>query len=258
MVKIKLRIASVLVVLFLVVGLGPVQALAAPAPAIGNIICFGEHYGGPIIWLVTDNNGGMRSRGGLYQRSYDDDPSVAIQPPPDTRLLDFSNSSLSIDLNGTFRTTAFSPAEQLAITGNIGIPTSNQGALVSYGANVYYWIEGAFIDGGNWQANYVDGVGDLHEDLVNNGSYFVVPTLQLDLSRVLFTTDATGGKPTSPGQALSPMQTTTNALKLTVLDNTLSCSAEVTNVSGKDITFSYEIAGTCNRLAAIVQGENGD
>ncbi|MDL2253213.1 DUF6273 domain-containing protein, partial [Ruminococcaceae bacterium OttesenSCG-928-I18] len=100
-----------------------------------------------------------------------------------------------------------------------------------------------------------NGGGNGHYDVTKQR--YLRPAFNLDLSSVLFTS-AVDGKPATAGSVLESVLPPAGPLKLTVRDDTLVCDATVTGVSGKEITFGYEITGTCNRLSAIIQGPSGE
>ena len=98
--------------------------------------------------------------------------------------------------------------------------------------------------------------GDVQVDIL---SYVIRPAFKLDLSKVLFTSVATGGKTGAPGADLSAAVAPTGAVKLTVLDSSITLtSVTPTAVNGHTIAFSYAGATANETLSAVVKNSSGD
>lgn len=110
----------------------------------------------------------------------------------------------------------------------------------------------------HWQAAYIeweDGSPVADGNLVNNKNTAVRPAFNLNLSSVLFTSAATGGKPAGNGLA-AVANYSGNEWKLTLLDsdhNSFSVSNQTWN--GNTLTFSYSGAqtGTNEYISAIIE-----
>lgn len=110
----------------------------------------------------------------------------------------------------------------------------------------------------HWQAAYIeweDGSPVADGNPVNNKNTAVRPAFNLNLSSVLFTSAATGGKPAGNGLA-AVANYSGNEWKLTLLDsdhNSFSVSNQTWN--GNTLTFSYSGAqtGTNEYISAIIE-----
>ena len=115
----------------------------------------------------------------------------------------------------------------------------------------------------NWQAAFMeweDGSPVTDGNPVNNKTAAVRPAFNLNLSDVLFTSAATGGKSASGmDDGLTAVEHYSgNEWKLTLLDGTRGFSISNETWSGNTLTFSYSGAqiGTNEYLSAIIE-ENG-
>jgi len=85
--------------------------------------------------------------------------------------------------------------------------------------------------------------------------------LQLNLSSVLFASDASGASAKSSataGGGLKPAQATSGALKFTMLDTSLALGGVTANSrSGNTVSFSYSGATAGKILSAVVLGSGG-
>ena len=80
----------------------------------------------------------------------------------------------------------------------------------------------------------------------------------LDLSSVLFTSDAAGGKSTVVGGNLSVVTPPNGAVKFTVLDSSLELTSVMrTGITGRRIDFAYTGAMAGKTLSAVVLDNNG-
>lgn len=111
----------------------------------------------------------------------------------------------------------------------------------------------------HWQAAFIelDGSSNTDGDLVNDNRKAVRPAFNLNLTSVLFTSAATGGKP--DGGLTTVADYAGNEWKLTLLDsnrNSFSVSNQTWN--GNTLTFSYSNAqtGTNEYISAIIE-QNG-
>lgn len=128
-----------------------------------------------------------------------------------------------------------------------------------------WWLRSPYIHSDKYVwVGLPDGSGKDYSALVGLA---VRPAFNLNLSSVLFTSAAAGGKPATEGQTLTQVEplTGTDTLKFTMQDDKLSLSnVEATSVSGNTVTFSYDAATTdvtghpYNALSAIVTDSSGN
>jgi len=115
---------------------------------------------------------------------------------------------------------------------------------------------------GNNFAAYVYDSGLVSGNGVNvSYDYWLRPAFILDLSSVIFTSAAAGGKSdATAGSGLVEAESPTGAVKLTVEDNTNLSLTGVTpqSVSGRTITFGYAGATAGKTLSAIVKDSSGE
>lgn len=122
--------------------------------------------------------------------------------------------------------------------------------------NDWWWLRSPGFD--NTRAAFIeweDGSPVADGNPVNNKNTAVRPAFNLDLSSVLFTSAATGGKPAGNGLA-AVANYSGNEWKLTLLDsdhNSFSVSNQTWN--GNTLTFSYSGAqtGTNEYISAIIE-----
>ena len=108
--------------------------------------------------------------------------------------------------------------------------------------------------------------GVCYDEFVHDPSNAVRPALNLNLSSVLFTSAAAGGKskPTVVGASLSSAEPTTGAVKFTVENSslTLTCTdtAARTAKPGDTVTMSYSGATTVtnNYVSCVIVNSSGD
>ncbi|MDL2252875.1 DUF6273 domain-containing protein, partial [Ruminococcaceae bacterium OttesenSCG-928-I18] len=252
MVKTKHRIASILVVLLLVMGL-PLSANAAniqggqPTIAVNSTeIVFAGH-----TWVVVADRG---SAFGINTGTTDSNSVTLLLKNGDGGFSGYSsayfNSSTGTNIypnyelyqamQGIYSVIGTTSAmEQRLIDGRLldEVAVSNPGTYEEmttqeyvwplseseYGAigsaQAYitsWWLRSPYLGQQN-NAYLVDNLGsDAHP--VDITKYEVRPALNLNLSSVIFTSDSTGGKPSTPNAGLEQTQAPSSPLKLTVWD----------------------------------------
>ena len=130
------------------------------------------------------------------------------------------------------------------------------GKLGSGGENNWWWLRSPGFN--NKMAASIDEEGgDLYEgNPVNDKSFAVRPAFNLNLSSVLFTSAATGGKPDGGLTAVDAYAG--NEWKLTLLDSDRNFTVSDESWNENTLTFSYSNAqtGTNEYISAIIE-ENG-
>lgn len=120
-------------------------------------------------------------------------------------------------------------------------------------ANSYWWLRspGNFDD----YAAKVFGNGDVHNygiD-VNTDSYGVRPAFNLNLSSIIFTSDAAGIKSSGAAGTLSaPGSHSTTNWKLTVASDSLTASSGTITRSGSTITVPFTASGDYSRISVFI------
>lgn len=122
-----------------------------------------------------------------------------------------------------------------------------------------WWLRSPGFD--NKMAAFIeDDGGEVFEgDPVNNKSSAVRPAFNLNLSSVLFTSAATGGKSSGTDTGLATVADyTDNEWKLTLLDRDRNFTVSGESWDGNTLTFSYSGAqtGTNEYISAVIE-ENG-
>ena len=129
--------------------------------------------------------------------------------------------------------------------------------MYGVGQNDWWWLRSpgfnnkmaAFIE---WE----DGSPVVEGNPVDNKNTAVRPALNLNLSSVLFTSAATGGKPDGGLTAVDAY--TGNEWKLTLLDSSRNFTVSGESWSGNTLTFSYSGAQTgANEYISAIIEENG-
>lgn len=125
------------------------------------------------------------------------------------------------------------------------------------GKSDWWWLRSPGYD--NTRAAFIDwedGSPNTDGDPVNNKTTAVRPAFNLNLSSVLFTSAATGGKPDGGLTAVDAY--TGNEWKLTLLDSSRNFTVSGESWDGNTLTFSYSGAqtGTNEYISAIIE-ENG-
>lgn len=110
----------------------------------------------------------------------------------------------------------------------------------------------------HWQAAFIelDGSSNTDGDLVNDNRKAVRPAFNLNLSSVLFTSAATGGKSSGTDTGLATVADyTDNEWKLTLLDSSRNFTVSGESWDGNTLTFSYAgaQAGTNEYISAIIE-----
>ena len=114
----------------------------------------------------------------------------------------------------------------------------------------------------HWQAAYIeweDGSPVADGNPVNNKNTAVRPAFNLNLSSVLFTSAATGGKSSGTDTGLATVADyTDNEWKLTLLDSSRNFTVSGESWDGNTLTFSYAgaQAGTNEYISAVIE-DNG-
>lgn len=113
----------------------------------------------------------------------------------------------------------------------------------------------------HWQAAFIelDGSSNTDGDLVNDNRKAVRPAFNLNLSSVLFTSAATGGKSSGTDTGLATVADyTDNEWKLTLLDSSRNFTVSGESWDGNTLTFSYAgaQAGTNEYISAVIE-DNG-
>ena len=127
--------------------------------------------------------------------------------------------------------------------------------MYSVGAADYWWLRSPGLDVSS--AAYVGIGGGVYSSgrTVLDAYYAVRPAFNLNLSSVLFTSAASGGKPTGTGLTAITAYTG-NEYKLTLLDsNRNAFEATLSSVSNNTVTVSYSGAKTGNNeyISAIIK-----
>ncbi|MFR5933402.1 MAG: DUF6273 domain-containing protein [Oscillospiraceae bacterium] len=122
------------------------------------------------------------------------------------------------------------------------------------GENDWWWLRSPGYD--NTKAAFIeweDGSPVADGDLVNDNRKAVRPAFNLNLSSVLFTSAATGGKPDGGLTAVDAY--TGNEWKLTLLDSSRNFTVSGESWDGNTLTFSYSGAqtGTNEYISAIIE-----
>ena len=92
---------------------------------------------------------------------------------------------------------------------------------------------------------------------VESATFAIRPALNIDLSKVLFVSDAVGGK-TGTGGTLSAVTTPSGGAKFTILDGTLALgSATFTTISDSTVNFNYTGATAGKTLSAVILSNSG-
>ena len=263
----------------------------------GSYVYFGTYGGNPVKYRVLDKNttvfGGttmlLDCDSILWAGR---NPSSAF----DDNSNDWANSNIRTYLNGTFLTSNFSTAEQNAIAsstksaeystdGNGWIGTLSYASLsndkiffldakeatnTSYGysnnagsaanrektgGNAVWWLRSAYTFDANYAGMVYPG-GGLGKGVL--GKYVgVSPALNINLSSVLFTSAAEGGKADTAvdGDLTAVSDYTGSEWKLTLLDSSRdSFSISGATVNNGTIRFSYSGAqtGTNEYISAVV------
>ena len=126
----------------------------------------------------------------------------------------------------------------------------------------YWWLRSASTEG-NTFARSVDVGGGIHNGFVSGGNVGVSPALNINLSSVLFSSSAEGGK-NSSGSLSEVGSYTGNVWKLTLKDasrNTFSVSEnDVKGGSGDTVTLNYDGAtvGSKEYVSIILEDSNGN
>lgn len=125
----------------------------------------------------------------------------------------------------------------------------------------YWWLR---TSGGSTWAYYITEYGDPLDASVLDGGNAARPAFNLDLSRVLFTSAAAGGKSASGmDSGLTAVAATTPSVwKLTLLDDSRTFSAATTayDSTNKIVTVSYSGAtvGANEYISAIIKNSSGN
>lgn len=124
-----------------------------------------------------------------------------------------------------------------------------------------WWLRSSFSVSSAWA---VDSHGSINSRSVTDNHTFVRPALNLDLSSVLFSSAATGGKASNSvgTNALTAVSSTTpTEWKLTLKDSSRNTfAAATTSFYGNELTISYfgATVGTNEYISAIVKDTNGN
>ena len=143
---------------------------------------------------------------------------------------------------------------------NTGYLAAHNG-MYAEGAVDFWWLRSP--GSSNLRAAIVSDSGTigLAGSDVSSGVYAVRPAFNLDMSSVIFTSGAAGGKTGVAGPDLSTAAAPTGAVKLTVEDSSLTL-ASVTQTAydpaTRTITFDYTGATPGRTLSAIVTDNNDD
>lgn len=116
----------------------------------------------------------------------------------------------------------------------------------------YYRWYAAFIE---WE----DGTSVTDGNPVNNESTAVRPAFNLNLSSVLFTSAATGGKSAGANGLAAVADYSGSDWKLTLLDSSRTFAVSNAMLGGNTVTFSYSGAqtGVNEYLSAVIMDQNG-
>lgn len=122
----------------------------------------------------------------------------------------------------------------------------------------WWWLRSPGFD--NTQASFVewaDGSPNTDGQLVNYDRMAVRPAFNLNLSSVLFTSAADGGKPASGLAAVADYSG--KDWKLTLLDSSRAFAVSNAMLGGNTVTFSYSGAqtGVNEYLSAVIMDQNG-
>lgn len=113
----------------------------------------------------------------------------------------------------------------------------------------------------NSMASFIENTGDEVSDgnPVNNESTAVRPAFNLNLSSVLFTSAATGGKSAGANGLAAVADYGGSDWKLTLLDSSRTFAVSNAMLGGNTVTFSYSGAqtGVNEYLSAVIMDQNG-
>ena len=248
------------------VGIGNPSDLQAAANLGGTQVYFGVHNGNPIPWYVVDTDGTTAT---LWMQGY---RGPIEYNTPDENHMNWSGSTVCAWLNGSsFLGSVFNEAEQNAISPYGATESTNDHDDIDISQKIVLPSVEEVQNGGTWEFNQSDrarggnwwlrspgnsdsfaavvndaGSVSSYGDNVNYDGIAVRPALNLNLSSVLFTSDAAGGKSTAAvGGGLVGATAPTGAVKLTVLDDY--------NAGTNPTGLSLNVANTTARTA-----EQGD
>jgi|GEM_PF-6901071 len=140
--------------------------------------------------------------------------------------------------------------------------TAHFGAMQGSGTGDHWWLRSAGNIGS--YAALVLNHGDINLNGYRVDYDFVAarPAFELNLSNVLFESDASGENAKSSAtveSGLVGVTTPTGAIKFTMLDSSLELgSVTQTSISGRTITFDYSGATTDKTLSAVVLDDIGN
>lgn len=113
----------------------------------------------------------------------------------------------------------------------------------------------------NSMASFIENTGDEVSDgnPVNNESTAVRPAFNLNLSSVLFTSAAAGGKSAGANGLAAVADYSESDWKLTLLDSSRTFAVSNAMLGGNTVTFSYSGAqtGVNEYLSAVIMDQNG-
>jgi hypothetical protein len=122
-----------------------------------------------------------------------------------------------------------------------------------YGTDCYWWLRSPGYDSNHAAGVLDDGGIDFMGPNVDNYPYYVRPAFNLNLSSVLFTSAAVGGKKSTTGTLSKIADYTGNDWKVTLKDADREFKVTESNASGKPgdkITLSYSGATIYNKDSA--------
>ena len=263
------------------IGIGNPGDVTGGANLSGTAVYYGSYGGNPIKWYVVANDGTtatLWTTTSMGNRQYNSTESHQ----------NWSGSDICAWLNGTgsgqFLET-FGAAEQVAIaTYSNTLEQGLSGDEYTPNQQIVLPSVAEISDGGAWsltQTNRTFSNGwwlrspgnttDAAAVVYNSGIVFslghyvlisnsaVRPAFKLNLSSVLFTSAAAGGKSSiAAGDELSAAEQPTGELKLTIEDSALTLtSVAPASVDGRKITFNYTGATVGKTLSAIVKNSSG-
>jgi len=267
---------KVLAIIALAACLAPATAFADEAVsfggediAAGNQVYLGSWDGIPIAWDVEGASGGLavHSTYILFSARIDSRPNPDIAPG-----LTLETSELYTFTLPNFKSSAFIGGES-AIPGDFALSGDFDGATFPDDTGEWYWINEPIYENldttyHDWYGWAVSPSGDRYSNYVFR-KYGVRPASSFNLSSVLFSSAAEGGKSGAAGagnfSALSGTSSV-SAWKFTLKDSSRSISASATGTTAAEgysswtvpVTFSGGGTNTNDYVSAILCDSQGN
>jgi len=240
------------------------SGVASESGKLTLLLANGESYGNPNYFKVNSPYSNEYSGSDLKTAM---EGAYGTLPAKEQALVAARDLAGGSGLYSSPNTTGYDPDKVAgpAVTGakfwplSAGEATAVNATVRQYGS--WWWLRSP----GNYQ-DRAAGVGDDGYVYLPGYTTFreaggVRPALRLNLSSVLFASDASGASAKSsaaPGGGLVPAQPAGAALKFTMQDASLALGGVTTNSrSGDTVSFSYSGATAGKTLSAVVLGSGG-